>query len=54
MKRLVSYIVIGVGVLLLLSGLKDTDAIGVKKQLSYCDIQVKKTLGKIKGSGLLH
>ena len=53
MKRLVSYIVIGVGVLLLLSGLKDTDAIGVKKQLSYCDIQVKKTLGKIKGSGLL-
>ena len=32
MKRLVSYIVIGVGVLLLLSGLKDTDAIGVKKQ----------------------
>lgn len=53
MKRLMSYTAICVGVLLLLSGLKDTDEVEVKKQLSYCDTQVKKTLDEIESSGLM-
>ena len=53
MKRLISCALACIGVLLLLSGLKDTDEVGVKKQLSYCDTQIKKTLNTIRGSGLM-
>ena len=53
MKRLMSCVLVCAGVLLLLSGLRETDVVGTKKQLSYCDTQIKKTLDAIEGSGLM-
>lgn len=53
MKRLTSCVLVCVGILLLLSGVREKDVVGTKKQLSYCDTQIKKTLDAIEGFGLM-